>query len=142
MGRVVARRREGFVHDVDIDGGHSLVIDEPRSEGGADAGPSPIRVLASSLAACTAITVEMYAGRKQWDVGAVEVVVTYESNDRGGTDAFDLTLCVPEALDSEQQERLLKIASKCPVHRALAAETPVAISDRIVCGTAPVEPEE
>ena len=139
MGRVVARRREGYIHDVEIDGGHSMVIDEPRDKGGADAGPSPMRVLASSLAACTAITVEMYAERKGWEIGAIEVVVAYEPNDRGGTDAFDLTLFLPNGVDEGQQDRLLTIASKCPVHRALAAETPVTVSDRIEIGAAPSE---
>ena len=67
--RVVARRREGYAHDVEIEGGHSLISDEPESVGGTDTGPSPTRLLAASLAACTAITVEMYADRKGWDVG-------------------------------------------------------------------------
>lgn len=141
MPRVVARRRGGYAHDVEIDGGHSLLLDEPVEKGGEDAGPTPMRALAAALAACTAITVEMYAGRKDWGLGAVEVHVSYETDDRGGTDAFKLTLYVPEALDAEQQERLLRIASKCPVHRALAGETPVAISDRIETGIPPRRPE-
>ncbi len=62
-------------------------------------------------------------------------------DERGGTDTFELRLCVPEDLDDDQQARLLKIASKCPVHRALAGETPVAIADRIECGTAGAAPE-
>ncbi len=73
--RVVAKRRSGFAHDVEIEGGHSLVTDEPESAGGTDEGPSPTRLLAASLAACTAITVEMYADRKGWDVGALEADV-------------------------------------------------------------------
>ncbi len=141
MGRVVARRRERYTHDVEIDDGHSLVLDEPAEKGGDGAGPTPMRALASALAACTAITVEMYAGRKGWDLGDVEVEVSYEVDERGGTDAFELRLCVPEDLDDDQQARLLKIASKCPVHRALAGETPVAIADRIECGPATAAPE-
>ena len=73
--KVVARRREGFAHDVEIEGGHTIVVDEPAAPGGTDTGPSPTRLLAASLAGCTAVTIEMYAERKGWDVGQVEVDV-------------------------------------------------------------------
>ena len=131
MATAIARRREGFTHDVEIDGGHSMVIDEPPDRGGADAGPSPMRALSAALAACTAITVEMYAERKGWELGAVEVEVEREDDGREGARSFTVTLRVPEPLDEEQREKLLVIAGKCPVHRALAGETHVAISDRI-----------
>ncbi len=68
--KVVARRREGFAHDVEIEGGHTLRVDEPTAAGGTDTGPSPTRLVAAGLAGCTAITMEMYAERKGWDVGA------------------------------------------------------------------------
>ena len=129
--KVVARRREGYTHEVEIEGGHSLVIDEPREAGGNDAGPSPTRTLGASLAACTAITCEMYAERKGWELGAVEVEVEIDYGEKSTVTGFTVTLRVPEPLDSEQQSRLLAIAGKCPVHRALAGETPVEIVDRI-----------
>ena len=67
----------GYVHDVEIEGGrHRLVVDEPLEAGGTDAGPSPTRLLAAGLASCIAITMEMYAKRKQWEIGAVEVEST------------------------------------------------------------------
>jgi putative redox protein len=131
MPDATARRREGFTHDVETEGGHELVIDEPRDRGGADEGPSPMRALSAALAACTAITVEMYAERKDWDLGAVEVEVEREDDGRGGARSFTVTLRVPAALDEEQREKLLVIAGKCPVHRALAGETTVTIADRI-----------
>ncbi len=56
---------------------HRLYADEPTDQGGDDSGPSPEEMLAASLASCTAITMEMYAKRKGWDVGEVEVVVDY-----------------------------------------------------------------
>ena len=63
--RVVARRRSGFAHDIEIDDGdHRLVVDEPVEAGGTDAGPSPARLVAAGLASCVAITMEMYAERK------------------------------------------------------------------------------
>ena len=133
MARATARRREGFTHDVELDGGHTLVFDEPLDSGGADEGPSPTRTLAASLAACTAITVEMYAARKEWELGAVEVEV--EAEYEGPVpESFTVTLRVPESLSEEQQRRLLAIAAKCPVHRVIAGSTAVSISDRIECG--------
>lgn len=128
--RVVARRTEGFAHDIEIEGGHKLVADEPESVGGTDTGPSPTRLLAASLAACTAITVEMYADRKDWDVGELEVEVetTYEGP---VPTRFDVMLRLPGELEEEQVERLLVIAGKCPVHKALAGETTVEIADHV-----------
>jgi putative redox protein len=128
--KVVARRRDGYAHEVEIEGGHTIVVDEPIEAGGADTGPSPTRLVAASLASCTAVTIEMYAQRKGWDVGKVEIDVdaTYEGS---APLSFAVTLRLPAELSDEQRERLLTIASKCPVHKLLAGETPVAISDRV-----------
>ena len=131
MPRAVARRRKGFTHDVTIDGRHTLVLDEPEASGGANEGPSPTRTLAAALAGCTAITVEMYAGRKGWEVGQLEVDVEMAYDEKGTPNHFEVVLKVPEPLDREQQDRLLVIAGKCPVHRALAAQTEVVVKDRI-----------
>ncbi len=131
MVKVLARRREGFTHDVEIEGGHTLVIDEPVADGGADQGPSPTRTLGAALAACTAITAEMYADRKGWDLGALEVEVQI-AYDGGTPTSFDVTLRCPGELDQDQMDRLLKIAAKCPVHRLLSQETTVAVTDHIV----------
>jgi len=128
--KVVARRREGFAHDVEIEGGHALRVDEPAGSGGTDTGPSPTRLLGAALASCVAVTVEMYAERKGWDVGAVEVEVDVEYEGYAPR-SFTVTLCLPDRLSNEQQERLLVIAAKCPVHKVLADETPVTIVDQI-----------
>jgi putative redox protein len=132
--RVVARRREGFTHDVEIDSGHTLVIDEPADRGGGDRGPSPSRATAAALAACTAITCEMYAERKGWDLGDVQCDVEIEQGRGSSFEEITVTLKVPETLDDEQRERLLVIAGKCPVHRALSGESEVVIHDRIEAG--------
>ena len=132
--KVVARRREGFTHDVEIEGGHTMVIDEPESAGGANLGPSPTRTLGAALAACTAITCEMYAARKGWELGEVEVEVEIDYDESSGSaSGFEVTLRVPEQLDEDQQQRLLVIAGKCPVHRMIAGQTPVEVVDRIEC---------
>jgi putative redox protein len=129
--RVVARRRDGFTHEVEIDSGHTLVIDEPVDRGGADLGPSPTRAAAAGLAACTAITCEMYAAQKGWDLGAVECEVEVMQGRGSVFEEITLTLRIPEPLDDEQRKRLLVIAGKCPVHRALSGESEVVIHDRI-----------
>jgi putative redox protein len=96
--------------------------DRRASAGRRDAGPDPQELLAASLASCTAITMEMYASRKGWNLGPVEVAVEYSPADRGCVTKFDLVLRLPEDLPEEQAERLRVIAAKCPVHRALEGE--------------------
>jgi len=101
---------------------HQLTIDEPVDQGGEDTGPSPQELLAASLASCTAITMEMYAKRKGWDVGDVEVVCEYTPAERGCPTRFNLVMRFPASLNDEQVERLRVIAAKCPVHRTLEGE--------------------
>ena len=132
--RVVARRREAYTHEVEIEGGHTIVIDEPPEAGGNDEGPSPTRAAAAALAACTAITCEMYAARKGWELGKLEAQVDVEYGENSSLEELAVTLRVPEALDAEQQDRLLVIASKCPLHRALTGATRVSIADTIETG--------
>ena len=131
MVKVTARRRQGFTHDVEIQGGHRLVIDEPEEAGGGNEGPSPTRTVAAALAACTAITTEMYAQRKGWELGDVEVEVEMEYGDASVPRSFDVILRVPAALTEEQVERIQTIAAKCPVHRLLAGDREVSITDRV-----------
>lgn len=128
--RVLARRTEGYAHDIEIEGGHVIRIDEPAAAGGTDTGPAPTRLLAASLAGCTAVTIEMYAERKDWDVGQVEVDVDVEYRD-GAPLSFAVTLRLPSELSDEQRKRLLVVAGKCPVHKLIAGETEVTISDKI-----------
>ena len=128
--KVVARRTEGFAHDIEIEGGHRVSVDEPPEAGGRDTGPRPTLLLAASLASCTAVTMEMYAERKGWDIGQVEVDVDV-AYDGAAPVAFDLALRLPPGLSEEQRDRLRTIAGKCPVHKVIASATPVTISDRV-----------
>lgn len=129
--KVVARRREGYAHDVEIEGGkHRLLVDEPEVAGGTDAGPAPTRLVAAGLASCIAITMEMYAKRKGWEIGPVEVEVEVEY-DEFVPSSFATTIRLPDGLGEEQHQRLLKIARKCPVHKVLAGDAPVELSDRL-----------
>ena len=120
--RATSRRVDGRLEQRVEIRGHSLTADEPRDHGGEDSGPSPQELLAASLASCTAITMEMYAQRKGWEVGDVAVNVSYEPAQRGSPTRFRMNVEFPKELAEEQRERLMQIGAKCPVHRALEGE--------------------
>jgi putative redox protein len=132
-----------FMHSVDIRN-HQIVVDEPKDTGGDDEGPSPQELLAASLATCTAITMEMYAKRKGWDLGPFGVSVEYTPSERGCPTKFTLDLRLPAGTTDEQRERLQIIAAKCPVHRTLEGE--VMFEDRVTIaaadGSAPAPPQK
>ena len=120
--RAVARLAGGkLVQEVTIRE-HELTADEPKDQGGDDEGPSPQELLAASLASCTAITMEMYAQRKGWDVGDMSVDVNYEPAQRGSPTRFNMVVKMPKELPEEQRLKLMQIAAKCPVHRTLEGE--------------------
>ena len=120
--KATARRNGGkFRHDIDIRQ-HELNADEPENHGGDDAAPNPQELLAASLASCTAITMEMYAERKGWDIGEVVVDVDYEPAQRGSPTKFEMVVRLPKELPEDQREKLMTIAAKCPVHRTLEGE--------------------
>ena len=119
--KAVARRTGTYRHTIDVRS-HHVSVDEPLDAGGDDTAPSPQELLAASLASCTAITIEMYAARKGWDLGYVEVECGYTPAERGCPTKFDLVMRLPEDATEEQVERLKVIAAKCPVHRTLDGE--------------------
>jgi putative redox protein len=120
--RATARRENGTLsHAVEMRE-HTLTADEPKDQGGEDTGPSPQELLAASLASCTAITMEMYAQRKGWELGDVTVDVNYEPAQRGSPTRFRMVVNFPKELPEEQRERLMQIGAKCPVHRVLEGE--------------------
>jgi len=122
MMRATAHRSDGhYRHSIQIRE-HHINADEPQDKGGEDEAPSPQELLAASLASCTAVTMEMYAARKGWDIGDVEVSCEYAAAERGCPTRFELVLRLPSRLSDEQVERLKVIAAKCPVHRALDGE--------------------
>ena len=111
---------------------HALVADEPTGAGGTDEGPTPYELLLGALAACTAMTVRMYADRKGWLLGDVTVrlrtahahaadCVSCET-DPVGVGRLERELAFHGDLTDEQRARLLEIANKCPVHKTLTGE--------------------
>ncbi len=115
------QRISGFRHVVKVRQ-HRFNVDEPVDQGGDDAAPSPQELLAASLASCTAVTMEMYADRKGWNLAGVEVECEYTPAERGCPTKFTITLRLPSDLTEEQAQRLKVIATKCPVHRTLDGE--------------------
>ncbi|GJI87238.1 OsmC family protein [Duganella hordei] len=100
-------------------GGHALVADEPERNGGANAGPAPYDYLLAGLGACTAITLRMYADRKQWPLDAVDVSLHLSHDD--GALVVKRTLAFSGALLPEQKSRMAEIAEKTPVTLTLKA---------------------
>ena len=118
MRRAVVRRRKDYEHEIEMRE-HRLIVDEPEEKGGTDQGPMPAELLAASLASCTAITMEMYAARKEWGLGTVEVVVEFTEATVDDPPTFDVRIILGGHLSDENRDRLLTIAGKCPVHKAL-----------------------
>jgi len=126
--RVTAQQLENLRHDVKVRV-HTITADEPAERGGDDCGPSPQELLAASLASCTAITMEMYAKRKGWNLNGLSVQCDYSPAERGCPTRFDMVMRMPAHLTEDQVERLQVIAAKCPVHRTLEGE--VAFVERV-----------
>ena len=105
---------------------HNVVVDAQVEDGGTDAGPTPHELLAASLAGCTSITVQMYANRKGWDLKSCDVTVRMPDGEKGDAITnFDVTVSFTGDLSAEQRTRLLEIANRCPVHRALMRPTQI-----------------
>jgi putative redox protein len=108
---------------------NTIISDEPESAGGKDLGFAPKELLASSLAACTSITLRMYANRKGWDLKSVKVAVTFEKDPTENTSKMMRQIQLFGNLDAAQKTRLLNIADKCPLHQILT--NPVEITTEL-----------
>lgn len=129
---------DGFTTEMKL-GNHYLRADEPIRVGGNDFGPTPYELLAGSLSACTAMTIQMYAKRKGWAIENVEVHTSYsrsyaqdcegcEDDPSNKIDTFTRVIKLEADLNEKQKTRILQIADKCPVHKTLHNETQVLTS--------------
>jgi putative redox protein len=98
---------------------HTIISDEPESKAGKDLGLAPKELLAASLAACTSITLRMYANRKGWELTDVKVEINFDTDSLENTFKIRRTIQLLGALDEDQKARLLIIADKCPIHKIL-----------------------
>lgn len=125
---------DGYTTDI-VAGKHALRADEPESVGGNNFGPNPYDLLLASLGACTAMTMRMYANRKQWPLEEVTVHLEHSkryeedsdpsSTNKGRIDHIERYIEIEGDLDDKQKARLMEIADRCPVHRTLHGEVVV-----------------
>jgi putative redox protein len=99
------------------DGRHEFGADEPMEQGGTDTAPSPDELMEASLASCTVITLRMYADRKQWPVTGINATVTLERTETNTV--FTRHIFIDGDISEEQRERMLQVASSCPVSKTL-----------------------
>lgn len=131
---------DGFLQDITAGPLHHTLADEPTTYGGTNKGMTPYQFLSAGLAACTSMTVRMYARRKNWPLEGIYVDVTHNKvhaqdcktchAEEGKVDIFTREIYLRGPLDENQKHRLLEIADKCPVHRTFENE----ISVRTVLG--------
>ena len=126
-------------YQVDMKAGEfSFLSDEPESVGGDNQGPSPFELLLASLAACTAMTVRMYAKRKEWAVDKINLSLDHEKVSanacddcltmEGKVDIININVDFEGDLTKDQVERLKYIAGRCPIHKSLVTETRIRIN--------------
>jgi putative redox protein len=106
---------------------HTVIADEPEDEGGKDLGPRPGDFYRMSLASCTAITLRMYANRKNFDVKKIEVSVSTEQGE--AKTILHTNIKIMGNLDEAQHKRMLEIAKRCPVHKVLT--NPIEIETKL-----------
>jgi putative redox protein len=105
--------------DVDVNGRHVIVTDEPQSLGGTDTGPAPHELLPAMLASCVSTMITLYARAREWEIGELRVDVAYDPDTTPRH--VELRVCLPDGLTADQIRRLRKIAATCPARRALEA---------------------
>ena len=114
----------GYAQRIKTGTGHELASDEPEKRGGTNTGAAPFDLMLASLGACTAITLRMYSERKQWNLGTIDVNLRLVK-DGDGPMRIERKISVSEPMDGEQQAKLLEIADKTPVTKALVAGVPI-----------------
>ena len=124
LGNATVSSERGYAQHIMTATGHKLASDEPERRGGTNTGAAPFDLLLSSLGACTAITLRMYADRKQWQLGTIDVRLRLVKEGEAPMH-IERKIAVAEPMDGDQQAKLLEIADKTPVTKALAPGVPI-----------------
>ena len=114
----------GYAQRISTGTGHELTSDEPERRGGTNTGAAPFDLMLASLGACTAITLRMYGDRKEWKLGVIDVKLRLLKEGDAAA-RIERKISVSESIDAEQQTKLLEIADKTPVTKALAPGVPI-----------------
>ena len=115
---ITGKRKEKFVAEI-TSGSHTIIADVRANLGGTDTGPEPHEIFEASLAACTIITVQMYADRHAWKLDSTDVKVTLDKD--GAQSHLTREIAFRGDLSVEQITRLLEIADKCPIHKLMTS---------------------
>jgi putative redox protein len=144
MPKVIVQSLPDYVHaQLLTTDGRAFIADEPLAQGGAGLGPDPYQLLLWALGACTAMTLQIYARRKNYPLAEVAVEVEHERvherdcekcEDEGGgrIERLHRRIVVRGELTDEQRDDLLRVAERCPVHKTLAAAPKVFDSIEVV----------
>ncbi len=120
-----------LAYEVDVNGRHAIVTDEPDALGGTDTGPAPHELLPAALASCIGTMIAMYAERRGWDVDEVSVEVAYDTESTPRR--CEIAVHVPDDLSDDRRRQLAKVAETCPLRRAL--EAGFVFEERLVSGS-------
>ncbi|MEK6323781.1 MAG: OsmC family protein [Acidobacteriota bacterium] len=122
----------GYLKQQIAAGPHTFIADEPREAGGGDAGPDPYSLLLAALGACTAMTLQIYAKRKEWPIEKIEVSLKHSrshaedcddcATNQGKIERIERYISLTGQLNEEQKARLIEIAERCPVHKTLTSQ--------------------
>lgn len=117
---ITTHRGEGTLQQVIEIGPHRVLSDVPLASGGQGSAPEPHDLLAAALAACTALTVTMYARRKGYQLD--DIAVSIQHGQEGGAYVLNRSIRYIGALAEDEKARLTEIANKCPVHKTLSGQ--------------------
>lgn len=123
MRKVISQFGEGQLQQKLTVGDLNFFSDQEVSKGGADTGPSPHEYLGAALAACTSMTLKMYAGRKSMKLE--NAIVTVDIERVNDVETYSREIQLYGNLSGEEKERLIEISNKCPIYKALAGEVQI-----------------
>ncbi|MBS1517063.1 MAG: OsmC family protein [Bacteroidetes bacterium] len=134
MNIIHIRNKSGYKTEIDTRG-HLFLADEPIDTGGTDTAASPYEMFLSSLGSCKAITMRMYAQRKNYKLDEIEIELSHQKinaedcadcETKAGTiDKIDIKVRFKGELNDDEIKRLLEISERCPVQKTVMSEVKI-----------------